>query len=57
MFCIGNFLLQIFALEGFVKACPVGLTDSLTHKALKGKQCPIQNILGRCYTLSLSLIT
>ena len=28
MFCIGNLLLQIFALEDFVKACPVGLTDS-----------------------------
>ena len=28
MFCIGNFLLQIFALEGFVKGGPVGLTDS-----------------------------
>ena len=28
MFCIGNFLLQFFALEDFVKACPVGLTDS-----------------------------
>ena len=28
MFCIGNFLLQIIALVGFVKACPVGLTDS-----------------------------
>ena len=27
MFCIGNFLLQIFTLEGFVKACPVVLTD------------------------------
>ena len=27
MFCIGNVLLQIFAHEGFVKACPVGLTS------------------------------
>ena len=28
MFCTGNLLLQFFALEDFVKACPVGLTDS-----------------------------
>ena len=28
MFYTGNLLLQIFALEVFVKACPVGLTDS-----------------------------
>ena len=27
MFYIEKFLLQTFALEGFVKACPVGLTD------------------------------
>ena len=26
MFCIGNILLKVFAHEGFVKACPVGLT-------------------------------
>ena len=25
---IGNFLLEIFTLKGFVKACPVSLTDS-----------------------------
>ena len=31
MFCIGNLLLQIFALEGFVKACQVGLTDSYNN--------------------------
>ena len=31
MFCIGNILLQNFALEGFVKACPVGLTDSYIY--------------------------
>ena len=31
MFCIGDFLLQIFALEGFVKAFPVGLTDSYKY--------------------------
>ena len=28
MSCSGNLLLRIFAIEGFVKACPVGLTDS-----------------------------
>ena len=27
-FVLETFLLRIFALEGFVKACPVGLTDS-----------------------------
>ena len=31
MCCIGNFLLQIFTHEGFVKACPVGLTDSYIY--------------------------
>ena len=31
MFCIGNFLLWIFALVGFVKACLVGLTDTYLY--------------------------
>ena len=31
MFCSENVLLQIFALEGFAKACPVGLTDSYQY--------------------------
>ena len=35
MFCIENLLLQIFALEGFVKACPVSLTDSYIRLACR----------------------
>ena len=31
MFCTGNVKLQIFALDGFVKTCPVGLTDSYIY--------------------------
>ena len=34
MFCIGNLLLRMFALEGFVKARPVGMTDSYKNVEL-----------------------
>ena len=47
MFCIGNLLFQIFALEGFVKACPVGLTDS--HKFLHHTQSFLHGAVPRSH--------
>ena len=47
MFSSGNFLLRIFALEGFVKA----LMKPLRAK-IWSKKFPLENMLGLCYTFS-----
>ena len=38
MFCTGNFLLWIFTLEGFVKACPVSLTSMFLQTSVPWTQ-------------------
>ena len=67
MFCIGNYLLQMFAPEGFVKACMVSLIDSYMESVGnsqadragldKGRKFGVKsfqykNMLGLCYTFS-----
>ena len=55
VFRIGNILLRIFALEGFVKACPVGWTDSclsvyICYKPLVVSLCVLLTARARIRT-------
>ena len=59
MFCIGNLLLQNFALDGFVKARPVGLTDSYlfyismdTRQAATAVQQQLDNVSRCCQDIN-----